>query len=256
MPKKSIPPEIEWHIKFDKIVSEREAIYIDALIRMASRHLDTKLNSILDAPCGNGRLHEFLRNYGYGVYGTDINEELIEQARISSSDHADSYFVGDLRNFDLNKKFDAYLSWYNSLGYFDEKGNIAVLNNAAKHLKKNGIIILDIPNKELALEYISNNPKPIFYNDCGKYVAIEHGGIEFVDKICYRIRDEKFYEKIGNDLVFLKAHPVNKIRLYSEEELIKQLSKSGFRHLYSFSGKTFADLNKSAKQMIIVAAKK
>ena len=132
---------------------------------------------------------------------------------------------------------------------------MSVLNNAAKHLKKNGIIIIDIANKEWNLEYLSANKNPVFYNDQGKYVTIEHAGVKTIGNVVYRIRDERFYEKRGNDLVFLKSHPVKKIRLYSEEDLKTLLSKSGFRHLYSFSGRTFASFNKNARSMVFVAAK-
>jgi SAM-dependent methyltransferase len=256
MTKPTVPIDVEWHINFDRETSEFDATYIDAIIRLASQKSRHKLIDILDAPCGNGRLHEFLRKHGYRVCGVDVNRELIKQAKKRYPNDANKYFIGDIRNFQLNKKFDVYLSWFTSLGYFEDKDNFEVLKNAARHLRRKGIIIIDVVNGESNMAYMAANPNTIFCKESGEYTIIEHLGLEYVNKVPYQLRDERFYKKNGKNLLFLKKDSVRRLRLYSEEDLRHQLSKAGFRHLYSFPGNSFIKFKKDARRIVIVAVKK
>ncbi len=251
-----VPPEIEWHINFDDDVSELDAAYIDALIRLAGRRLKIKPVSILDAPCGNGRLHAYLRAYGYDVYGVDSNRELIGQAKAKHRASQDRYYVGDIRDFDLGRRFDVYLSWFTSLGYFDDNGNIMVMKNAAKHLNKNGIMIVDVANGEANIAYQASNPNAVFYNESGRYVMVERPTLRFVNGVPYQQRDETFYEKRRRNLFFIKKHGLKMLRLYSETDLRNQLAKAGFDTIYSLSGRSFAKFRRDARRIVAVGVKK
>ncbi len=251
-----VPPQIEWHINFDYGTSELDAAYIDALIRLASRKLGIGPASILDVPCGYGRMHSFLRAYGYDVYGVDLNGELIAQARKAHRANADRYHVGDMRRFDLGRKFDVYLSWFTSLGYFDDRGNTMVLKNAAMHLNDNGFAIIDVSNGEATMAYLAANPNVAFYSESGRYVMVERPSLRFVGGVPYQLRNETFYEKRGRDLLFVKKHALKRLRLYSEGDLRGQLEKAGFDTIYSFSGRSFTKFRSDARRIVMVAAKR
>jgi SAM-dependent methyltransferase len=251
-----VPPDIEWHIRMDNGASESDAAYIDALIRMTSQKLRLKLTRVLDAPCGNGRLHRYLIKYGYSVYGVDINKALIKQAKEAHPANAGNYFVGDIRNFNLKREFDVYISWFTSLGYFEDFGNLAVLRNAARHLKRHGIIIIDLGNREATVAALLTNPNAIFYNERDGYAMIERPKIEVSHGVSYQVRNESFYRKRGKNLIFVKRHTLERLRLYSEEDLRRQLCEAGFKPIYTFSGKSFTNFRRDAKRIVMIAMKR
>jgi 2-polyprenyl-3-methyl-5-hydroxy-6-metoxy-1,4-benzoquinol methylase len=146
-----IPDYIRWHIFYRKKHSKEEANYIAKTIK---KFLKKRNISILDVACGNGRLHPFLRRAGFDVYGIDNSKELIEEAKRKYKKFADKYFVADMRNFELDKKFDVALSWFTSFGYFNDKENFVVLKNINKHLNNKGILLLDIPNRIVKFDEI------------------------------------------------------------------------------------------------------
>ena len=251
-----IPQDIEWHINYDKQKSETDAVYIDALIKLFSRNLHRKLNSILDAPCGNGRLHGYLRSYAYSVYGVDISRELISQARRAYQSASSDYSVGDIRDFSLGRKFDVYLSWFTSFGYFDDRDNIRVLRTANTHLNKGGIIIIDVSDGETTKAYFKANPKPVFMRErSGEYVSIERPYLKYEGSVAYQVRNESIYRKRSRDLLFVKMQRLHRLRLYSKADLEGQLAKTGFRVLRTFSGYSFKDFAEGDKRIVMVASK-
>ena len=257
MTSNNVPPEIEWHINYDSQKSESDAEYIDALIRLFSRKLGCRLDSILDVPCGNGRLHDFLRAYGYSVYGVDISKELISQARRAHPANDLEYSTGDMRDFSLDRKFDVCLSWFTSFGYFNDNDNIKVLRTARSHLKKDGIIIIDLSNGEITTEYFKANPKPVFIRErSDEYVSIERPYIEYENGVAYQVRNESIYRKRGRDLLFIKMQRLSRLRLYSRGDLEGQLAKAGFKVLRTFAGYSFKEFTESDKRMVVVASKK
>ncbi len=251
-----VPQEIEWHIDYDRSKSELDAEYIDALINLCSRKLGRKFKNILDVPCGNGRLHDYLRKYGYGVYGIDISKELIAQAKKAHPGFGSEYKVGDMRDFSLDKKFDVYLSWFTSFGYFDDKDNIKVLRTASNHLKKGGIIIIDLSNGKPTIEYLKANPNPVLIHErSSEYISIERPCLEYKEGVPYYVRNESIYKEHGKDLIFIKMQELNKLRIYSKEDLENQLAKAGFKVMLTFAGYSFTDFTESDKRMVMVGIK-
>ncbi|MGC8607489.1 MAG: class I SAM-dependent methyltransferase [Vulcanisaeta sp.] len=171
--------------------NEREAFYVHSLVDFYGRKLNEKCRTILDIPCGHGRLHKYLRGYGYEVYGVDISTELIEIARSNHKDFEDHYFIGDMRNFRLGREVDVVLNWFTSFGYFDDEGNMEVLKNFRENLRDGGLLIIDFPN--FHLHFIDN--KAIVY-DYGDIIGIvreylDDGSRYSVCLINSRIRDSQ-----------------------------------------------------------------
>lgn len=251
-----VPREIEWHINYDGQKSESDAEYIDALIRLFSRKLGIKLSSIIDVPCGNGRLHDYLREYGYSVYGVDISKELIAQAKKAHPANSHEYGISDMRDFSPNRAFDVYLSWFTSFGYFDDKDNIKVLRTARARLKRGGIIIIELSNEKPAIEYFKTNPKPVFIQErSDEYLSIERPRLEYENGIAYQVRNESIYKKRGKDLLFVKMQRLRRLRLYSKDDLEEQLVKAGFKVLCTFSGYSFKEFKEGDKRMVMIGTK-
>ncbi len=121
--------DVLWHIRRGEEQNLLEALYIDLLIRFAEKMLNQKYKVILDVGCGNGRFHRYLREFGYEVWGIDVSDELLEEAKRRNEGFEKYYIKADMRNFDLGRRFDVVLSWFTSFGYFSDEENVKVLQN-------------------------------------------------------------------------------------------------------------------------------
>ena len=119
----------------------------EAFISRLFKELDLpKGSNVLDLACGKGRHALQVHQLGYDVIGIDLSEESIAYA--SRLEEEGLHFLrGDMRELDIDAKFDLTLNLFTSFGYFREIGdNLKVLRGLEKHLKEDGMIIIDFLN--------------------------------------------------------------------------------------------------------------
>ncbi len=98
-------------------------------------------SSVLDVPCGNGRLALALAGKGYRLTGVDIAGEFIDEAR--SHDDDIRWICGDMRELPDDEPFDAGYCWGNSFGYLDDAGNADFLDAVGRCLRGGAPFILE-----------------------------------------------------------------------------------------------------------------
>lgn len=119
---------------------EAEVNYVDSVIKEYKP--DTK--KILDFGCGSGNHGIPLSKLGYKVTGVDISKVMVDMGNKRKKEANIKFIQGDMREIDLDKKFDTVVSLFNVISYMKNYDNlIKVLNNAKKHLKKDGLFIFD-----------------------------------------------------------------------------------------------------------------
>ncbi len=113
-------------------------------------------NSLLILGCGTGRETIFFSNYFDEVWGLDISEKMLNQAKKKSNYKSNiKYLKTNMCDFAINKKFDNIIIPNNGILHLlsiDEIENC--LRTCKKHLNENGILVLDffIPDyKSLAV---------------------------------------------------------------------------------------------------------
>lgn len=106
--------------------------------------------SILDAPCGHGRLSNILAARGHDVTGVDITPLFLDRAKgdATTSGVAVDYRMGDLRQLPVDGPFDVVICWYTSFGYFDDAGNQAALSEFARVLRPGGTLLIEVINRD------------------------------------------------------------------------------------------------------------
>ena len=102
---------------------------------------------ILELGSGTGRHAEEFVKMGFCVHGIDLSEKMVQEAnnRNNNKKRGQLFFeVGDVRNFDARKKFDAVISLFHVTSYQIKNEDIQkMFKTAAKHLKQNGVFIFD-----------------------------------------------------------------------------------------------------------------
>ena len=112
-------------------------------------------SKIFDLPCGHGRHSVELAKRGYKVVGQDLNGWFLKVAKqVAKKEKVKIDFIQqDMRRVDFRNEFDAALNLYTSFGYFDDwHHDELVLNNIAGALKKGGLFLIDIINRERILK--------------------------------------------------------------------------------------------------------
>jgi len=98
-------------------------------------------NALLDVACGTGSHLSFLRR-NYAVEGIDLTPEMLEVARAR---HPELVFhQGDMRSFDLGRRFDVVTCLFSSIGYMKTVRDLrAAVINMTRHLNPGGVLIVE-----------------------------------------------------------------------------------------------------------------
>lgn len=209
---------------------EKECDVLEKIFAKTSRK---KPKSLLDVGCDNGSHALILSKRGYSVTGIDISKVMIEKARKKSKKQkikAD-FFVQDIRNIKLNRKFDCAICMFGGFGYiltYDDL--IDVFSGLKKHLNKDGLFVFEFWN--------TGGLKPSPYKSWMKtqdesttlyrfsesnfdpYINILNVNMHFIV-----IRKDKLVE------TFSETH---KIRCYTLAELQQYLSNNEFELLSAY----------------------
>ncbi|MGY3214726.1 class I SAM-dependent methyltransferase [Mucilaginibacter sp. HD30] len=95
--------------------------------------------TILDLGCGTGKpILEYLVRCNVDVIGVDASEEMLNIAKASFP--SISFLLQDMRLLDLNRKFDAMISW-NSLFHLSATDQQAMFPIIKKHLNPMGLLL-------------------------------------------------------------------------------------------------------------------
>jgi SAM-dependent methyltransferase len=98
-------------------------------------------SSLLDVGCGTGRHLEYLRSH-YEVAGVDISEQLLAQARKRLP--GVPLYLGDLRSFDLGRRFDVVTCLFSTIGYAKTRQGLhAAVATLVQHAMPRGVLLIE-----------------------------------------------------------------------------------------------------------------
>jgi SAM-dependent methyltransferase len=140
--------------------------------------------SVLDAPCGHGRIANLLAARGIEVVGVDASELFLDVARTAATARTTgttaSYQLGDLRELPVDGPFDAALCWFTSFGYFDDDGNRQVLREYRRVLRPGGRLLIEMHNGDEIVRRFT--PAPFgAVTEIGDDVRIERSDFDCVE---------------------------------------------------------------------------
>lgn len=101
-----------------------------------------RATALLDVACGTGLHLEPLARRFFDVEGLELSAEMREAAeqRLENT----IIHSGDMRNFELDRKFDAVTCLFSSIGHManvDELGK--TVGTMAKHLRSGGVLVIE-----------------------------------------------------------------------------------------------------------------
>ena len=113
-----------------------EALKIRQFLARECPHAAT----ILDVACGTGEHARLLP--GFEVDGIDLEPKLVEIARAKNP--AGNFSLGDMREFQLGKRYDVVQCLFSSIGYLlTAQDIVAALSRFGAHLTPGGVILVE-----------------------------------------------------------------------------------------------------------------
>jgi SAM-dependent methyltransferase len=211
-----------------------DAIYGDKDYRAECDTLDEvfsraarPVQSILDLGCGTGRHALELARRGYEIVGVDMSEGMLEQARQRSlRDGAQASFVlGDIRNVQLGRRFDAVLSMFAVVGYQTSEADLkATFDNVRRHLEPGGIFVFDVWYAAAVQAVGPSTRVKIVAVDGGEIERRAVGKLDPEHRVC-AVRYELTHRRA--DGLSTRTHETHRMRYFDERELEALLAESG-----------------------------
>ncbi len=135
--------------QYDHLYADKDySAECDLIEQVFQRFGQPPLESILDLGCGTGG-HAFpLADRGYQVTGVDLSPAMLREAErklAESARHSVPGFVlGDIRELELHRQFDAALMMFAVLGYQATDTDLQLaLRSVRRHLRPGGLFVGD-----------------------------------------------------------------------------------------------------------------
>lgn len=203
--------------------------------------------SILDAPCGHGRLANLLAADGHAVTGVDVTPLFVERARADATAAGVEvdYRLGDLRDLPVGGGFDFVICWFTSFGYFDDAGNRAVLAEFARALRPGGKLLIETMHHD---GFVRNHtPAPAA-------TVVQRGDDLMVDVTEF----DPISGRVKTDRTVTRNGSVRRsnyfVRLPTVPEFDHWLAAAGFSHR-NYRDRRGAALSHDSWRLVIIATK-
>jgi SAM-dependent methyltransferase len=197
----------------------------DAQIAQEVDFIETSLGlerggAMLDLACGTGRQAIELARRGYEVVAFDLSLQMLARAGDDAQElSAKLNFVqGDMREMTFAEQFDGVYCWNTSFGYFDEEKNANVIDRVHGALKKGGLFLLDVVNRDFI---VRQSPSLAWFEGDG-CVCMDEMTVDFITSRMKVKRTLMLDDGRSRETEY-------SMRVYSLHELGKLLHEHGFK---------------------------
>jgi len=220
-------------------------------IEFVHRVLDLEEGAIvLDLCCGQGRHSVALANMGYSIVGLDSSRsllELVEKEKLHEEKARLWLVEGDMRNIPLRAgTCDAVINLFTSFGFFDDAGNLSVLETAASVLKPDGKLLIDYWNPYMAAQLDGTRN---WWWITENLLALAEARYDFSSG---RLRDLRTLIDVEKSSV---ENVVRELRFYTLPELEKMLEEVGLQILEVYGDVDERGYDGETRRLITISGK-
>jgi SAM-dependent methyltransferase len=204
---------------------ERECDRLEQAFRFAERNV----RHILDFGCGTGNHALPLANRGYGVWGVDQSPNMLQRARLKASVAGDrdvQFVLGDLRNVQLERSFDACVLMFAVLGYQTTNHDVTTaVENVRRHLEPGGVFVFDVWNGSAVLSEGPSDRLRVVPDGDRRLIRFSSGTLDVQRHLCH-VHTQQIL--VAGDHIVAETEETHAMRYFFPLELELLLDHSGF----------------------------
>jgi SAM-dependent methyltransferase len=205
----------------------------------------SKSATILDVPCGDGRLAIELAKRGYQLMGVDISSELLQYAKKKTQQEKLEiiWLNQDMRDLP-SEQFEHCFCFGNSFGYLDDSGNLNFLKAVFATVKPGGKFLLETGH--LVESILLNWEQRQWY---------EFGDILFLIDNKYDYQNSR----LETELTFVTPGKIERktalFQLYTYRELYRLLEQVGFTDIKGYGSLSEQPFSVGSQLLYLLATK-
>ena len=198
----------------------------------------TEKTKLLEIACGSGRMTlPILNKYpNISLTGLDYSQEMLDLLKNKTRNQYPNLRIknADMRNFDLEEKYDVIIIASNSLNHIETYDDLEmVLSKVGEHLKKDGYLLIDILNPNPKFYIRDENKKYDFQvfkqSKTGRYFSFEESNkYDVANQMNYVRYYFRYCDKDGNSIDSNEYIMDLKVRLYFPQEMDYILEKNNW----------------------------
>jgi SAM-dependent methyltransferase len=196
--------------------------------------------SVLDIPCGIGRVSVPLAKLGYSVTGVDISPYFVRVAKRKAKQFGvvrrTSFSVGrmaEVGSMFPKGHFDAAINIFTSIGYGTERDDLIFFKNLRQVIRKGGLFVISrLGSRDYTFSHFVRN----LYEETDRLLIL-HENVLDVEHSKEKSR-WRFYSKSRKALRFITERSFE-LRLYSPHELVRLLEEAGWKVSAIYDSLTF-----------------
>lgn len=207
---------------------ENECDFLEDIFR---RYSKPQLKTIIDAGCGTGGHAIPLARRGYQVTGIDASETMIDIAKEKAGRNEVNvdFYVMDLRELGLNKKFDACICMFAVMDYLADNQDIQkTLLNIRKQLKSASLLVFDFWYGPAVLTILPSARMKIAEANGIRVTRFAKPHLDTLHHLC--VVDYHIIATKGNQIID-EVREEHKVRFFFPEEIKHYLEENGFKLL-------------------------
>ena len=201
--------------------------------------------SLLDLGCGSGEHLQLLNKYGIKCYGLDNSEEMINVARLKTSDKIE-YIKGNISDFDFYQDFDIIISLFGSFNYLIEDSDIdSALWNTWRALKPDGVCLFELWNSYPIIEIQTKDIANVSTTQCDGTVIIRNRGFKLLNDPDKSVVEVNYRYEITNSFDTKTIYDMHNMRAFNKDEIVRFIENNGFKinNIYSDTVKQSFKIN-------------
>lgn len=204
---------------------ERECDRIETAFRRTTRGV----RSVLDLGCGTGSHAIPLARRGYGVWGVDRSEGMLERARHKAAEAGGTppqFVLGDLRDVRLDRGFDACIVMFAVLGYQTTNQDVAAaLDTVRHHLEPDGVFMFDVWNGAAVLNIGPQDRVRTATDGARRLLRFSSGTLDVRRNLCHVHAHQIL---VAGDHIVSETEETHAMRYFFPLELELLLDHAGF----------------------------
>ena len=227
--------------------------YLEKLFRKFGG--ERRAHAVLDLGCGTGNHAIELARRGHQVMGIDLSAAQLREARakVRRQKLAVRFLHGDMRRFDLGRRFDAAIAMFGGFGHvLSDRDVVSHFRCVRRHLEAGGLYAFEFWQESAAFDRVRSW---VLRENALRIIRLDDSR---TDRVRHRLRIDFRFFVLDGDRLRERFRETHVVRLYALPEIRRLLSRGGLKLVAAYAAtpanKGFEPVRKDDFRVMAVAS--